>query len=100
MAATITEQDVIRIARLARLQLARDEIRRFAAQLAEILAYADQVQQVDTTAVVAADPAAGAEEDALRDDVVHAGLSRDEALANAPDTDRDGGFFKVPKVLG
>jgi aspartyl-tRNA(Asn)/glutamyl-tRNA(Gln) amidotransferase subunit C len=95
----ITEQDVRRIARLARLELTSDEVRRFAAQLADILAYANQVQQVDTAAAPSP-PASDASGQPLREDEVRTGLPRDEALANAPDANREEGFFKVPRVLG
>ena len=96
---TISEHDVRRIARLARLELTEDEVRRFAAQLAEILAYADQVQQVDTAAVRVSDSAAVSADQPLRDDEVRPALSREDALSNAPDPD-PAGFFKVPRVLG
>jgi aspartyl-tRNA(Asn)/glutamyl-tRNA(Gln) amidotransferase subunit C len=48
MADTLTRADVERIAALARLELTPDEVTLFAGQLTAILAYADQVQQVDT----------------------------------------------------
>ena len=51
MAETLTPADVERIATLARLELTRDEVALFADQLTAILAYADQVQQVDTSAI-------------------------------------------------
>ncbi len=100
MPGNISEQEVRRVARLARLELTADEVGRFAAQLAEILEYADQVQRVDTTAAPAIEPAPESAATRLRDDEVRPGLTRDEALANAPDADLEGGFFKVPRVLG
>ena len=100
MAGNISEQDVRRIARLARLELTPDEVRRFAAQLAEILEYADQVQQVDTSHISGQDAAAAPPPQPLRDDEVRPGLSRADALANAPEADREGGLFTVPRVLG
>src|SRR5437868_6269862 len=57
MADTLTRADVERIAALARLELTPDEVTLFAGQLTAILAYADQVQQVDTSGI---DPAAAA----------------------------------------
>jgi aspartyl-tRNA(Asn)/glutamyl-tRNA(Gln) amidotransferase subunit C len=49
MAETLSRADVERIAALARLELTPDEVTLFAGQLTAILAYADQVQQVDTS---------------------------------------------------
>src|SRR5262245_40036827 len=60
MADILTRADVERIAALARLELTTEEVERFAGQLTAILAYADQVQQVDTSgAAVPAAPTAG-----------------------------------------
>lgn len=94
-----TPDDVDRIAQLARLELTSDERALFTRQLAGILAYAEQVQQVDTSGVpptshvcaTAASP---------RDDQERPSLSRDDALAAAPEANRAAGLFKVPRVLG
>src|ERR1700738_158476 len=51
MADILTQADVERIATLARLELTPDEVTVFAGQLTAILAYADQVQQVDTSGI-------------------------------------------------
>ena len=83
---------------LARLELSDDERARFATQLSAILAYADQVQQVDTSAVAAA--AASADRSRMRDDAPLPSLDRDVVLAQAPAADRAAGLFKVPRVLG
>ena len=87
-----------RIAALARLELTADEIERFAGQLTAILAYADQVQRVDTSGVeaVASSPA----DTVWRDDGLVPSLDRDRLLEQAPAADRAAGLFKVPRVLG
>jgi aspartyl-tRNA(Asn)/glutamyl-tRNA(Gln) amidotransferase subunit C len=97
MATVLSPADVDRIAALARLELTDDERVRFATQLSAILAYADQVQQVDTSAVAAA-PSAG--DSRMRDDTPVPSLDRDVVLAQAPAADRGAGLFKVPRVLG
>jgi aspartyl-tRNA(Asn)/glutamyl-tRNA(Gln) amidotransferase subunit C len=116
MAETLTRADVERIAALARLELTPDEVTLFAGQLTAILAYADQVQQVDTSGLDAARAAtaalptvlsaeASAAAEALakagaRDDVPAASIDRDLVLSQAPAADRAAGIFKVPRVLG
>jgi aspartyl-tRNA(Asn)/glutamyl-tRNA(Gln) amidotransferase subunit C len=50
---SLSIQEVERIARLAHLELTEEEKVLFARQLAEILTYAEQVQQLDTTGVPA-----------------------------------------------
>jgi aspartyl-tRNA(Asn)/glutamyl-tRNA(Gln) amidotransferase subunit C len=99
MADTLTRADVERIATLARLELTPDEVTLFAGQLTAILAYADQVQAVDTSTVVVA-PGTAAGDAAARDDVPAPSLDRSLALGQAPAADRTAGLFKVPRVLG
>jgi aspartyl-tRNA(Asn)/glutamyl-tRNA(Gln) amidotransferase subunit C len=97
MADILTRADVERIATLARLELTGEETARFAEQLTAILAYADQVQQVDTSAVEI--PTAAAPTDG-REDVPGPSLARDLVLSQAPAADRAAGLFRVPRVIG
>lgn len=93
-----TRDDVAGIAALANLELDAPELELFARQLGEILAYAEQVQQVDTSGIPPT--AAVVTRDAAdRDDVVRPSLPLAEALANAPDPAVDAGLFKVPRVI-
>jgi len=98
MPTAFTRDDVAKIAALANLELDADEIDLFAKQLADILAYADQVQQIDTAGVP---PTASVvmRHAADRADEIRPSLDRDAALANAPDAALDAGLFKVPRVL-
>jgi len=98
MATVLSPADVDRIAALARLELTDDERARFATQLSAILAYADQVHQVDTSAATAADPSSDGSR--MRDDTPVPSLDRDVVLSQAPAADRVAGLFKVPRVLG
>jgi aspartyl-tRNA(Asn)/glutamyl-tRNA(Gln) amidotransferase subunit C len=94
-----TRDDVQRIAALARLELTGEEQDLFARQLGDILRYADEVRAVDTAGVPPTSHAL-AGHPAFREDGRRPSLPRDEALANAPDTDAGLGFFRVPRVLG
>ena len=97
MSEQFTRKDVDSIARLARLELAADEQELFARQLTDILTYANQVRDVDTSGVP---PTAHAlvTEIPLRDDAARPSLPRDDAQAAAPLAAL--GLFKVPRVLG
>jgi aspartyl-tRNA(Asn)/glutamyl-tRNA(Gln) amidotransferase subunit C len=102
MPVRFTPQDVLKIAALANLELEPDEIELYARQLGDFLAYANDVQQADTTGVP---PTASVNLTLVPDrpDVARASLDIDDTLANAPDADRSqlhGGFFKVPRVIG
>ena len=98
MPTTLTKTEVKRIAALARLELSESEIDRFTVQLAEILAYFDQLQQIDTTGVTATThPMDSAP--VMRDDESRPSMALNETMANAPDSDPSG-LFRVPKVIG
>lgn len=94
-----SREEVQAIATLAQLELTDAEIDLFARQLGDILGYAEQVQRIDTTGVPpTARVVTG--HDADRPDQPHPSLSREVALAGAPDASLDAGLFKVPRVIG
>lgn len=99
VAPALTIADVERIAALAHLELTAEEKVLFTRQLADILAYAQQVQAIDTSGVPAtAHGHAG--HGTERDDAPQASLPLADVLANAPDADPDAGLFRVPRVIG
>ncbi len=93
----ITSDEVRRIASLANLQVSADEVTRLAAELDRILDYVAQLAPLDVEGV---EPAAGQPADRrfLREDRPAGSLTPEEALANAPESDR--GHFRVPRVIG
>jgi aspartyl-tRNA(Asn)/glutamyl-tRNA(Gln) amidotransferase subunit C len=99
MATTLTVEEVDRIAALAHMALSDEERASFTRQLGEILAYARQVQDIDTSGVPPTSHTL-LPRTALRDDVPAASLPREAALSQAPDAAREPGFFRVPKVIG
>lgn len=94
-----SRDDVLHLAALSRLELSADEADRFTHQLGDILAFARQIDSVDTTSVSDADSAPDAVPTPLRDDAPGPSLDREQALAGAPSADRENGLFKVPRVL-
>ena len=94
-----TVTDVERIAQLARLALTDDEKALFTRQLGDILAYVEQLQDVDTSGVPATSHSLTAST-GFRDDETRPSLSRADALGAAPGADTTAGLFKVPRVLG
>jgi len=97
MSQTIDEHLVRHIGKLSRIELSDEQVQTFCRQLADILEYFGKLAQLDTEGV---EPMAHAAEldNVLAEDVPAKGLTPGQALANAPD--RDGDFFKVPKVIG
>ncbi len=95
----ITEKEVRYVADLANLSLSEEEIRKYCADLDEILAYAEKLNEVDTSQV---EPMAqviypGDETGTLRQDTAKPAFSSQVALENAPLA--GAGQFKVPKVF-
>lgn len=88
---------VEKVSLLARLRLSPEELEAMTEQLGRIVEYIDQLNELDTESV---EPLSHAVEltNVFADDVVQPGLSRDEALANAPM--RDAAHYQVPAVLG
>jgi aspartyl-tRNA(Asn)/glutamyl-tRNA(Gln) amidotransferase subunit C len=99
MASALTIADVERIAALSQLELTADEKVLFTRQLADILAYAEQVQAIETGDVPAT-AHVHAQDGIERADEVRDSLSVAEALANAPDPALEAGLFRVPRVIG
>jgi len=96
VSAKIAPDQVRQVARLSRIKLSPSEVERFAGQLSAILAYVDQLNELDTDAV---EPTTHPLRfsNVFRPDQVQSSLSSEQALANAPQT--HGNFFAVPKVL-
>ena len=92
----LTENDVARIAHLARIEIGADERRAMLAQLNDIFAMIEKMQAVDTTGVAPmAHPLGGQQR--LREDRVTEINARDENMKNAPEA--QDGLFLVPRVV-
>jgi aspartyl-tRNA(Asn)/glutamyl-tRNA(Gln) amidotransferase subunit C len=98
MSSRLTVADVERIAALAQLDLTAEEKELFTKQLADILAYAQQLQSVDTSGVPATAHVLG--ERVERDDTERPSLPIADVLVNAPDPAPAAGLFRVPRVIG
>ena len=93
----ITEQEVLYVAHLARLDLDEASIDKFAGQIGKVLEYVEILRRVDTAGVKPTSYAIQLT-NAFRDDVQAEHLDRDQALANAPE--KEEGNFVVPKIVG
>ncbi|MBE9473957.1 MAG: Asp-tRNA(Asn)/Glu-tRNA(Gln) amidotransferase subunit GatC [Chloroflexi bacterium] len=92
----LTLEEVEHIAELARLRLSEEEKARYGEQLSDILEYAARLQAVDTSGISPTSSVLPARS-VLRSDEPRLGLSLQDALRNAPDTEKD--QFRVPPVL-
>ncbi len=93
----LSHEEVLHIARLARLGLDEAEVSRLSEQLSNLLEHFEVLQEVDTTGVL---PTAQSVtlRNVTRSDEVSASLSSEEVLANAPRREADS--FRIRAVLG
>ena len=87
---SVDPEEVRHVADLARVDLADEEVAEFTEQFADILDYfeaLDEVPEVESEPELV---------NVMRPDEVHDGLTQEEALRNAPET--EDGFFKGPTV--
>ena len=84
------------ISKLARLSVSEEERETFSAQLQGILSYMEKLNELDTKDVEPTSHVVSLS-NVMRDDVQRDSISREDALANAPDhTDK---FYRVPKII-
>ncbi|MGD2151190.1 MAG: Asp-tRNA(Asn)/Glu-tRNA(Gln) amidotransferase subunit GatC [Desulfobacterales bacterium] len=92
----ITKEEVLHVANLARLDVDKVLIDKFAAQIGTILEYVDTLNRVDTKEVTPTSHAIFLT-NAFRDDDERQSFDSDSALSNAPE--KEDGNFIVPKVV-
>lgn len=93
---SVDADTVRRIAHLARIKVAEDEVEHLQGELNAMLAFVEQLNEVDVAGV---EPMTSVTPMRMkqRDDVVTDGEKADQIVANAPAT--EGHFFLVPKVV-
>ncbi|OGS39097.1 MAG: hypothetical protein A2506_11985 [Elusimicrobia bacterium RIFOXYD12_FULL_66_9] len=92
---SVSDDDVRRIAKLARLRLTDEEVRLYGGQLGKILDAMAELGALDTANVPPTASVLGAT-NVMRDDVLRPFTDHEALLEHAPD--RDGPYFKVRKV--
>lgn len=93
----ISNEDVQKVAVLARLEFAESELLAMAEDLQQIVTYVEKLQELDLDDVPETSHVLDLV-NVFREDAVRPGLTQEETLANAPA--RRNGFFSVPKVIG
>jgi aspartyl-tRNA(Asn)/glutamyl-tRNA(Gln) amidotransferase subunit C len=89
----IDREQVLHVAKLARLKLTEEEVERMAGELSQILAHVEHMTELDLEGVEPTSHAVRLE-NVLREDVPRPSLPRERALENAPDATESG--FRVP----
>jgi aspartyl-tRNA(Asn)/glutamyl-tRNA(Gln) amidotransferase subunit C len=89
----LSREEVLHVARLARLELSEEEVERFSGELSKVLDYVEKISELDLADVPPTSHVVNVE-NALRADEPRPSLPRDVALASAPDAALGG--FRVP----
>src|SRR5580704_7197834 len=96
--ADLSRDDVLKLARLARLDLTDEEIELFAKELTEILHYVEQLQSVDVSGLKPTNQVTGLTNIMRKDEVIDYGYAPKELLKNVPDVQDD--HIKVKRMIG
>ena len=90
----LSREQVLHVARLARLKLSEDELERFGGELSKVVDWIDKISELGDLADVPPTSHVVDVENVLRADEPRPSLPRDAALASGPDA--AGGGFRVP----
>lgn len=96
--ADLTNEDVLKLARLSRLKLSDNEIETFKKEINEILSYVEMLKEVDTSGLAPTSQVTGLENVMRKDEIIDYKLSRDDLLKNVPA--KQDGYVKTKRILG
>ncbi len=92
----IDRETVVKVAQLSKLKLTEEEVELFSKQLGDILNFIKKLEELDTEDILPFYEL-NQQETPMRNDIPQEGLSNEEALSNAPQSEK--GFFVVPRVV-
>lgn len=95
----LSDEDVLKLARLSRLRLTDQEVKKFRTEMTEILDYVEQLDSADTDGLEPTYQVTGLKNVSRSDEVKEYGYQTEDLLNNAPDVDKATGQFRVKKVL-
>jgi aspartyl-tRNA(Asn)/glutamyl-tRNA(Gln) amidotransferase subunit C len=93
---TSSRIDIRYVAKLARIALTDEEVEIFGRQLGDLLGHVNALSELDTESVPATAQVVESR-NVTRDDLLQPCLDRERVLAEAPQ--RQGGFFRVPRII-
>lgn len=96
--AKLNNHDVLHVAKLAKLDLTKDEIEKFTSQLSSVITYFGELNEVDTEGIEPTSQTTGLENVTRLDEVRSGGsLSQEDTLSGASSIYN--GYFKVKAIL-
>jgi len=96
--AKLSREDVLKLARLARLELSDDEVAEYASELSEILQYVEQLSSVDVSDLKPTNQVTGLTNVTRQDVVKDYGYAAADLLKNVPHV--QDGQIRVKRMLG
>lgn len=96
--AKLTREDVLKLARLARLELSDEEVEEFRGELSEILQYVEQLQNVDVDGLKPTNQVTGLTNVTRSDEIRDYGYKTAELLKNVPAVQND--QIKTKRMIG
>ncbi len=96
--AQLTRDDILKLARLARLDLSESEITEYSSELSEILQYVEMLQQVDVAGLAPTNQVTGLTNVTRADEIVDYGYQVSDLLKNVPSVENY--HIKVKRMLG
>lgn len=96
--AKLQREDILKLAKLARLRLTDAEVEKFQEEISEILGYVEKLNDVDTKGLKPTYQVTGLTNVTRPDEVREYGASQLELLKNAPQTEK--GYIKVKRMIG
>lgn len=96
--ANLTREDVLKLAKLAKLQLDESEVDAFQEEISAILGYVEQLQGVDVSGLEPTAQVTGLTNVTRGDEVKDYGASAEDLLKNVPASEK--GYIKVKRMIG
>ena len=94
----LSREDILKLARLARLDLTEDEITEYSSELSEILQYVEMLQAVDVDGLAPTNQVTGLTNVTRPDEIRDYGYAPHNLLGNLPD--QEDGQIKVQRMVG
>ncbi len=95
--AKLTREDVLKLARLARLDLSEAEVQEYTEELSEILQYVEMLQEVDVAGLLPTNQVTGLTDVMRKDEIKDYGYRPEELLKNVPATESN--QIKVKRMI-
>jgi aspartyl-tRNA(Asn)/glutamyl-tRNA(Gln) amidotransferase subunit C len=96
--ADLTREDVLKLARLARLTISDEEVEKYRAELSEILKYVEQLQSADVEGLEPTSQVTGLKNVMREDEIIEYGVTADDLLRIAPN--KQNRHVKVKRMIG